>query len=217
MYTLQRKSLAQEVADALQEKIQKGIYAIQEKLPTEPDLMKQFGVGRSTVREAIKLLANSGYVSVQQGLGTFVVSNSGNDVLDATLLKANFTELQEVRQLLEVKIVEKATLNRTQKSIAKMSKLLEERLMYAREGNIEACIQADIAFHVAIAESCGNDFLYELYRTTSEHISKFFMQQYKNTAVFVKTQPIHEELLLQIKERNPSKALKIIHKITGTI
>jgi DNA-binding FadR family transcriptional regulator len=98
-----------------------------------------------------------------------------------------------------------------------MSKLLEERLMYAREGNIEACIQADIAFHVAIAESCGNDFLYELYRTTSEHISKFFMQQYKNTAVFVKTQPIHEELLLQIKERNPSKALKIIHKIIGTI
>jgi DNA-binding FadR family transcriptional regulator len=217
MYTLQRKSLAQEVADALQERIQKGIYAIQEKLPTEPDLMKQFGVGRSTVREAIKLLANSGYVSVQQGLGTFVVSNSGNDVLDATLLKANFTELLEVRQLLEVKIVEKATLNRTQKSIAKMSKLLEERLMYAREGNIEACIQADIAFHVAIAESCGNDFLYELYRTTSEHISKFFMQQYKNTAVFVKTQPIHEELLLQIKERNPSKALKIIHKIIGTI
>ena len=72
--TLQKKSLAEEVSSLIREQINDGKLTKGEKLPTEPELMKLFGVSRSTVREAIKMLVNMGYLSVQQGRGTFVES-----------------------------------------------------------------------------------------------------------------------------------------------
>ena len=66
---IQKKSLADEVAAKLQEQISLGHYKANDKLPIEPELMKNFGVGRSTIREAIKILANSGLLRVQQGVG----------------------------------------------------------------------------------------------------------------------------------------------------
>jgi len=56
-----RKSLADEVASQLQAKILKGGYKVNQKLPVEAELMRNFGVGRSTIREAVKILVNSGF------------------------------------------------------------------------------------------------------------------------------------------------------------
>ena len=75
--TIQKKSLAEEVSSLIREQINDGKLTKGEKLPTEPELMKLFGVGRSTVREAIKMLVNMGYLSVQQGRGTFVSKRLG--------------------------------------------------------------------------------------------------------------------------------------------
>jgi len=217
MQIIQRKSLVQEVYGILRDKIQSGVYGVGQKLPTEPALMLQLGVGRSTIREAVKLLVNSGYVSVQQGIGTSVISISGNEALDSTIEKANFTDLLEVRQLLEARIAEKAALHRTSRDIARINQQLKGRLAYAQAGQIKECIKADIAFHVAIADSCGNTFLAELYKVTSEHISKFFMEQYKDTAAFIKTQQLHQDLLQQIKDRDTRNTLKVVNKIIGNI
>ncbi|HEY8971874.1 MAG TPA: GntR family transcriptional regulator, partial [Puia sp.] len=69
---LQRHSLADAVVSRLQQQLSLGEYQPGEKLPSEPELMEQFGVGRSTIREAIRILANLGLLSVRQGSGTFV-------------------------------------------------------------------------------------------------------------------------------------------------
>ncbi|WP_315814631.1 FadR/GntR family transcriptional regulator [Paraflavitalea speifideaquila] len=74
---ISRRSLADEVAARLQQQILSGQYKVGDQLPVEPELMHQFGVGRSSIREAIKLLVNSGLLRVQQGIGTFVEDNSG--------------------------------------------------------------------------------------------------------------------------------------------
>ncbi len=217
MQTIQRKSLAQEVADQMQHSIESGAFSLNEKLPTEPELMKKFGVGRSTVREAIKYLAQSGFVTVLQGVGTFVASHTGNNMLGSKLEQANFTEVFEVRQLLEVKIVEKSVTARNAKHLAKMERKLKERYRYALEGKIAECIQADIEFHTTVAESCGNTILYELYKTMSLHVSNFFRDVYQDTAPFIETQALHESLLGYIKDRDIPKALKVAQKIIGTI
>lgn len=214
---IQRKSLAREVAESLQYSIERGVFAIEEQLPPEPELMKKFGVGRSTIREAIKYLAQSGFVKVQQGLGTFVISHTGTGALDTTIERAAFADIFEVRQLLEMKIVEKAVLNRTIAQVNKMGRLLKKRHTFALSGQKEACIEADIDFHIAVAESCGNPILFELYKTMSAHVAKFFNSVYTDTASFIASQTTHEELLLQIKERNTAKAMKAFHKIMGTI
>ncbi|GAB3281218.1 GntR family transcriptional regulator [Larkinella harenae] len=217
MSNLQRKSLAQEVAETILQDIQNGRYAINEKLPTEPDFMKTFGVGRSTVREAIRYLAQSGYVNPLQGIGTFVISNAGNESLDNTVQRADFAELVEVRQLLEIKIAEKAALNRNDDHLQRLKAELEKRRHYALEDKLEECLQADIQFHILLAESCGNQLLYKLYKTVSVQLTEFFSRAYTNTDVFLKSQKLHEELYECIRVQNPVKTLRIVNKIISTL
>src|SRR5581483_5373058 len=109
MEKLRKFSLADAVADKLREEIQSGKYSPGDKLPCEPDLMEQFGVGRSTVREAVSALSNSGFVRVQQGSGTFGERKENfMEPLHLKLKQAKGDDLNEVRQLLELKIAEKA-------------------------------------------------------------------------------------------------------------
>src|SRR5579872_5260895 len=123
-----RHSLADAVVGRLQQQLSLGVYPPGDKLPSEPELMVQFGVGRSTIREAIRILANTGLVTVRQGSGTVVESQRGIvEPLPQRLRRADAADLDEVRQLLEMKIAEKAALLRTRKDITKMKTLLQER------------------------------------------------------------------------------------------
>jgi DNA-binding FadR family transcriptional regulator len=65
-------SLAEKVAEQIENLIRIGKLSEGDRLPAEPLLMKKYGVGRSSVREAVKMLANAGLLSVEQGRGTFV-------------------------------------------------------------------------------------------------------------------------------------------------
>ena len=119
--TLQKKSLAEEVSSLIREQINDGKLTKGEKLPTEPELMKLFGVGRSTVREAIKMLVNMGYLSVQQGRGTFVESvTETNEPFHQRLKRADIQELREVRDIIEAPIARLAAQRRTKTDLENM-------------------------------------------------------------------------------------------------
>ncbi len=215
MEPIQRKSLAREVADAIREKIEKGFFPLNAKLPTEPELMKSFSVGRSTIREATRYLAQSGLVQVKQGIGSFVISTSGNRGLDDKIEQAGFEAIFEVRQLIEMQIIGKAVSNHTQRHLSAMRKNLKDRARFAATGNLDACIKADIAFHTVVAESCGNAILTELYKTLSAHVARSFSESYTDTQPFTHSQKEHEMLVRHIESGNKIKALDAAKKIIG--
>ncbi|WP_293309071.1 FadR/GntR family transcriptional regulator [Pedobacter sp. UBA5917] len=211
---IQKKSLAEEVATRLQQQISGGEYKIGEKLPIEPELMKAFGVGRSTVREAIKILSNSGLLKVQQGVGTFVnKTSSDNEPMDHRLKRAKIQDLDEIRQMLEMKIAEKASLQRTQEDIEQIKIHLAERNETGNAGMLKECIEADINFHVAIARASKNDILLDLYKTASLHLKNWFEEINKNTDSFTETQYLHQQLLNYIIAKDPKKAQNTAAKI----
>lgn len=213
---LPRHSLADAVVGRLQQQLSLGVYEPGEKLPSEPELMAQFGVGRSTIREAVRILANTGLVTVRQGSGTMVESQRGiAEPLPQRLRRADAGDLEEVRQLLETKIAEKAALLRTRKDITKMTTLLRHRDAAARSGDTEQAINADIRFHVAVAIAARNEILADLYRTVAEQMGKHFRQTYLTTETFIATQHLHEQLLQSIIDRDPKKALQYVDKIAG--
>lgn len=187
------------------------------QLPAEPELMSKFGVGRSTIREAIKFLSQSGFVKVQQGLGTFVISQNGNAALNDKIDRADFAEVFEVRQFLELKIIEMAAKNRLDKHLNAMRQSLKDRDFYAKNAAFNDCIKADIAFHTQIAESCGNSILAELYKTLSAHVEKSFYDVHEDLTPFLVSQEIHEELFKAIEDKNPEKALAAAAKIIGVL
>ena len=208
---IRKRSLAEELAERLRQRITDGQFEVGEKLPAEPELMRIFGVGRSTVREAVKILVNMGFLKVQQGAGTFVESRAAaDDPMAQRLRRADIRDLDEVRRILEVAIVERAAGRRTEQDIEKIERFLAERGATAAAGRLEACIEADIRFHVALAEATHNEILYELYRSATIHLQKGFEHNYVDTGYFLASQPTHERLVRDIIARDARKALHTI-------
>lgn len=215
---IQRKTLAQEVAERLIEGISNDEYTIGEKLPIESELMKIYGVGRSSIREAIKILSIKGILNVQQGVGTFVVAKNAQESLESQMNKAEIQEVQEVRSLLDSKIAAKAAMNRSEENLENIKKYLKLRAQFAEENLATECYQADINFHLAIAEACGNKLLREIYKVATKHIlSSFEIRHHNNTDSFKVSQKIHTDLFLSIESRDAEKASIIAQKIVDQI
>lgn len=211
---IQKKSLAQNVSEQLAEQITSGKYSPGDKLPTEPELMKNFGVGRSSVREAIRILSNMGLINVRQGSGTFVSEQSVSNIgVDLKMRSANRYELEEVRKTLEIAIVEKAVARRTDDDIKKMRELLHVRENHALKGVLQDCMKADMDFHIAIADATHNSLLAEIYRSASTRLLAAFNEIYEDTLYFIQSQPSHEKLLKYIVDGDLKNARKMAVQI----
>ncbi len=206
---IRRRSLAEEVADRLRERIEAGRLAEGEKLPPEPELMKLFGVGRSTIREAARILENMGCLSVQQGRGTFVAKGGGaNESFRQRLKRADIRELREVRDILETPIARLAAQRRTEADVESMKRYIRERRETAEAGDVVRCIAADIGFHNAVAGAAHNGILAELYRGMTVHLSSGYEYIYEDTSRLLETQSVHERLLRHIETGHAEAAVR---------
>jgi DNA-binding FadR family transcriptional regulator len=213
---INRLSLPDEVARKLQEQISLGKWGLGERLPTEPELMHYFGVSRSTIREAVRILSNTGWIRVQQGVGTFVETNKPQqESLSQRLQRVNTQDLEEVRLMLEHKIAGKAALYRTEEDIEKMTFFLSERRKYAEQNQPKDCIAADIQFHTRIAQASGNSILADLYQAFAAQLTSSFLEKFKTTDEFKATQFLHEQLLASIIEQNAEAAWHWADKIVS--
>jgi len=216
--TIHRKSLAEEVAAKLQGNILKGGYKKNQKLPVEAELMRSFGVGRSTIREAVKILVNSGFLRVQQGVGTFIEDTTGiNEPLFQRLKRAQTENIDEVRQLLEMKIAEKAAINRTGNDISKLEYFLDKRTKAANENLITECVDAHINFYISLAEASKNDVLADLYKLFAAQLKGDLLNTHKDTSFFKDAPDNHHKLLDSVLREDPRKAWYWSAKITGHI
>jgi DNA-binding FadR family transcriptional regulator len=213
---INRKSLAEEVASNLQEQITKGGYKINQRLPIEAELMHSFGVGRSTIREAVKILVNSGFLRVQQGIGTFIDDNTGiNEPLFQKLKRAESKNIDEVRELLEMKIAEKAAANRTGNDISKLEYFLDKRTKAANENKLEECIDAHINFYIILAEASKNDILSDLYKLFAAQFKIELLTNQHDTVFFKDAQGYHYKLFDSVLREDPKRAWHWSAKITG--
>jgi DNA-binding FadR family transcriptional regulator len=211
-----RHSLADEVASKLQAKILKGTYKINQKLPVEAQLMKTYGVGRSTIREAVKILVNSGFLRVQQGLGTFIDDNTGiNEPLFQRLKRSDSKNIDEVRQILEMKVAEKAAANRTGNDISKLEYFLGKKTKAVEENLIEECIEAHINFYIVLAEASKNDILTDLYKLLAIQLKSDLQAANNDTSAFKDPLKHHQNLLDGVLRQDSKKAWYFSAKINN--
>ena len=207
---IQKKSLAEEVAEQLQKQIIDGTLKKGDKLPIAVELMNIFGVGRSSIREAVKKLENMGYLKVQQGKGTFISAPTpAKEPLEQRLKRADIKELNEVRHILEAAIAEKATLRHTEQDVEEMKASLSERKNAAETGALSECIEADIKFHISVAKAAHNEFLFELYSSVAMRLKESYENIYDDTSHFLQSQPLHENLVNSITDNDTKTAASI--------
>ena len=163
---IQASRLYEQIVQQIEESILKGELSEGSQLPAERDLAKQFGVSRTAVREAIKALQEKGLVDAFPGRGTFVTNGTSNSMrrsLDR-IIKSGDTDgwayLVEVREILEPEIAALAAVRATDQDLATMRDALEVMDNAGRDS--DAFIEADLDFHLALAEAAANPIVLSL-------------------------------------------------------
>ncbi|MFJ8539458.1 FadR/GntR family transcriptional regulator [Streptomyces sp. NPDC093591] len=133
-----------------------------DRLPSERELAETFGVGRSAVREALKSLSLLGLLEIRQGDGTYVRGATSDllpQVLEWGLMLGDHTmdQLLEARACVEVDLAELAALHRTDNDLIALETHLAR--MRAAHDDPERYIEADLAFHRALAQASHNSAL----------------------------------------------------------
>jgi GntR family transcriptional repressor for pyruvate dehydrogenase complex len=166
MYKIVRSSrLYEQIVQQVEESIQKGQLKPGDQLPPERELAEQFGVSRTAVREAVKALREKGLVEAYPGRGTFITDGTSYTIrqsLDRMMRSGNegFAFLAEVRQILEPEIAALATTRADDEALEAMRKQVE--IMDTAKEDPEAFIEADLDFHLALAEAAANPIILSL-------------------------------------------------------
>ncbi|GAA2276998.1 FCD domain-containing protein [Actinomadura luteofluorescens] len=164
---LRPSPLVEQAAQRLREQIAAGAWPVGTRLPGETTLAKELGVGRSTVREALRALAGAGLVQARQGAGVFVMATEPAEDWPARLRRASVADVYEIRAMLEVRAAELAAERRTPDDLAALDRALADRdAALAGEGagpGVEAFIDADISLHAAVVAAAHNPVLADLF------------------------------------------------------
>lgn len=205
---IERKKLGDQVIHQLQEKISLGELKPGDKIPTETELMTLFGVGRSTVREAVRVLAKAGLLEVRQGDGTYVLDRTNNlEPLEHRLRRASILEVYEVRRALELEIAKLAARRRSEEDLLAMRESLAKRREARRVNDNRSYVDADLLFHLAIAAASKNSVLTDLYFSFSNTVRDALDKLISDQELYKNQISIHEQLLDAIERQDEQGAV----------
>lgn len=161
-----------EAVERLVARIVAGEFA-ERPLPREQDLADEVQVSRLTLREAVKVLKTQGVLRVEQGRGTFanpvrdwesvdLVARAGSDGARTA------EQLIEVRRFIETGATGLFAQRCTPAQLAAMADCIERMRRADAEQDVDAFVEADLAFHDVILDGCGNPFVPMLFRPISD-------------------------------------------------
>ncbi|MDR1077249.1 MAG: GntR family transcriptional regulator [Propionibacteriaceae bacterium] len=158
-------AMARTTLASLRQKIVSGEWPINSRIPKEPELMELFGVGKSTVREAVRSLANLGMLETIRGVGTFVRSRAPvSSVLTEYLGDYDIGQMLAYRRALEIEAAQLAAVHSTAEQVERLRRAheLERRPDPTRPQTIERGTTPG-AFHHLVFEAAGVELMAVLY------------------------------------------------------
>ena len=208
--------LIRRLADQMRQQIVSGEWPVGGRIPTEPELVREAGVGRNTIREAVQSLVHAGLLERRQGSGTYVTAASElPTAITRQFAGASQRDILEVRQALEMAAAALAAKRRKPAQVRRLRALLSERATAVSAGDLEQMVQTDTALHHYVAEMAGNQVLAELYATVLDAVAQnirhnFELQEHGDQD--------HEQMVLAIAEGNTALAAEhIAHYLRGMI
>ena len=181
-----------------------------EKLPSERELIEQLGVGRSSLREALRSLEIMGLVKTQSGAGTFVTHDRSGlfrrplewGVFNGT---KSLDDLLEARQVFESAIVELVAARIGDEQLAELEVIMREMETFGPP-DFAGFLAADLRFHDLIAKTTGNDVLYDTIGLTRRILGEERTRRFETADDYRESCRYHRNVLEALKRRDPSAA-----------
>jgi len=172
---VKQKTVVDQVMDQIKELIASGEYKPGDKIPTEMELAKDFGLGRSSIREAIKIFNYLGVLESRAAIGTIVRERSqiSTEALTWSLLlgEDEFEEMVDLRGAIELRCMCKISskISKGEKEATELADKLEEIVdkmkTAALKKDYAKISDLDLSFHFLIIDSADNELFNSLYET----------------------------------------------------
>ena len=214
-----RRKLGHEVQQRLLAGIRSGAYPVGELLPSERELMAQFGVGRPAVREGLQALERMGLISIVHGEGARVQPLSADSVIsqisasaihllagDSQLLE----HLKEARLAFEVAMARSAAQRATDEDIARLREAFE--VHRATLGDPVRFLETDLALHKMIAVVSGNPVYVAVSQAMLQWLRNFHEDLVRAPGAEEVTADEHERMLDCIARHDPDGAEQAVRE-----
>lgn len=207
--------LSHKVERQIREAIVQKIFLAGDKLPGELELADRFGVSRTAVREALRMLSGRGLVDIRKGSGVYVSEIDMSNVvepffqlLEMKCGETSLLHLVRVRIFMEPENARLAARHRLQEDIEVLERYYNR--MVEEAGNYEAMIDADIKFHRRIASATGNPIIPVIMEPIFQLLHKFISSTYKQSHAPDLALQNHKLLLLAISESKEEAAYNVM-------
>ncbi|MBF6517125.1 FadR family transcriptional regulator [Nocardia cyriacigeorgica] len=203
---VRRHPLAEQAAELLLARIRGGEWPLGHRLPGETTLAAQLGVGRSTVREAIRELAGKGVLASRQGAGVFVTALDVSEEWDIVLRRATIASVIEARIAIEAEAAALAAHRRTPTDLRAIRRALAARSVAGQ--TVAEHVDADMEFHRAVLVAAHNDILVQLFDAFLPRLrlAMIDMLEIRPVPSERADHAAHEQLADAIAARNPAAA-----------
>ena len=189
----------------------RGDWTAGERIPAERELCVKLGVGRASLREALKALEIMGMIETRLGDGTYVCKRS--EFLSRPLLWAIASsseteahELVEARKLIEVELAGFAAERATSADLKQIGEQLDA--MESALENPSVFVQADIDFHLAIGQAAHNSILMNALHLIRNLLQQWILSTLAIEGVSLKAYEQHKQIFLSVAKKNPAAARK---------
>lgn len=208
MAQVKRAPLGEQAADLLLDRIRFGEWPLGAKLPGENTLGPQLGVGRSTVREAIRQLVGRGVLVTRQGAGVFVTALDVTEEWDTILRRTDILHVIEARIAIESESAALAAERRTPQDLRDIRRTIAGR---KNHGSREDYVDADMRFHRAVVASAHNSLLLEIFDSFVPRLREAMIDMLRISRTFDDhaDQDVHSELVEAIANRDTAKGMHL--------
>jgi GntR family transcriptional regulator, transcriptional repressor for pyruvate dehydrogenase complex len=209
---LHRQRLYDAVAEELRRFIANSGLRAGDRLPSERELCERLRVGRTTLREALRLLQMSGLIDIRHGRGAFIRQEDLGDFLvrsagPALRAGVDLPDLAEMRSLLEVQAARLAAERRTLAQLSRFEEHLARAEQLAAKGGYS--VDDDMEFHGLVFEAAGNTVLCRFVSIVHELLRSLAGVRF-TSSVQVLANTEHRAIYQAIRDRRPSKTAALM-------
>jgi len=211
---VKKNTVVRQVMDQIKNQIATGVLNPGDKIPTETVLAEQFGTGRSTIREAIKIFEYLGIIESHTRSGTYVCDHSSisTEALTWAILlgKNELFELVDLRSIIEQRaleiVIEKAQNSESfsKNIISALQKEVTILELSVKNENMEDLIEADYNFHGTIIHASDNNVFIHIYQTLKAFMHEEIKITNKQDSAIASLVSEHKEILQAIRDKDPA-------------
>ncbi len=210
MKSIRRFSLTDEAVKQIRNEVAAGRYRPGDRLPSERELSEALQIGRSTVREALRVLKAMGIVEIKQGKGAYVKSAT-SDSLEAirdwfVQHEYEIIDFMEARASIETHSVRLAAERAKKADIKLLRSILADFEKALEEDDAVALATTDEAFHTAIMRAAHNELLLGIGEEIAKAFRPYRLRSFAFSELALHARDPHRRIMEAIEERDPDKA-----------